>query len=254
MGDSVLGSFSIWHLLIVAIPVAALVFLVILVIKSGKKASYTEKPLSRVAGWLKIFMGLTAMFMLAAIALYLRELNLLLGGSLAEDAQLDAINQNISQLQLITPFMAICVIVASLLGFWWIYRASANLWARKIPDMSFSPGGAIGFYFVPILSLFLPYLAMKEICRKSADIALPSPQPAAWVLGLWWFLFVASWIAKLATNMLARQAETIDQLLPLNIASLVELILGLALIACFYVIIARVTQAQGRLAVHSSSR
>lgn len=248
-----MASFSVWHLLIFIAVIAGVVFLIAVVARSGKEASFTEKPLLPRARQLKASMAAVGLLMLVAIGLNLYEVSLLLADpEFGDIAQLDAINANIGRQQLLAIFMGICVIVATILGLCWIYRASANLWARKLPDVSYSPAGAIGFYFVPLLNLFVPYLAMRDIWRSSLKNAEPPQDAGTSILGIWWLLFICSLLANRAKDVLAGRAETIDQLMPLNIVSQLELILGLLLIACFWHIINRVTAAQSL--PYSSSR
>ncbi len=48
----------------------------------------------------------------------------------------------------------------------WIYRAHANLRDRGI-EMETSPGWAVGWFFVPIMNLFKPFQAMRELWSES---------------------------------------------------------------------------------------
>jgi hypothetical protein len=248
-----MGSFSLWHLVIILVPVSALVFFLIVVAKSGRNRSYVEKPLSRLSNWLTGFTCLATLWCIVLLVLTLIELNYLMTGDLSDDATVLLINENIERMQWLIVPVGITVVVSIVLGFCWIYRANANLWARKLPDLSFSPGGAIGFYIVPLICLFAPYHAMKEIFARSSKEAGIEPAGNGLLL-LWWLLFIAAWVSKLAKNHLGRDVEVVDQLLPLNIASLTELVLGICVNTLFIVIVRRVTRYQAASAPHSSSR
>jgi len=50
----------------------------------------------------------------------------------------------------------------------WIYRASTNLKALGAAELKYSPGWAIGGFFVPFLNLVRPYQVVTEIWRASA--------------------------------------------------------------------------------------
>lgn len=52
-----------------------------------------------------------------------------------------------------------------------------------------TPGWAVGYYFIPIVSLWKPYQAMKEIWLASVDGKRPSA-----ILGTWWTLWIFSGI------------------------------------------------------------
>jgi hypothetical protein len=66
--------------------------------------------------------------------------------------------------------ITIAIYVATVIGFsMWLYRCNKNLkafgyWTSQIAH---SPGWAVGSFFVPIVNLFVPYRATKEIWQKS---------------------------------------------------------------------------------------
>jgi Domain of unknown function (DUF4328) len=70
----------------------------------------------------------------------------------------------------------------------WIYRINKNLRALSGEQMKFTPGWAVGWYFIPIANLFKPYQAMKEIWRISHKNEPPTYSPLGW----WWFLWIVS--------------------------------------------------------------
>ena len=49
----------------------------------------------------------------------------------------------------------------------WQHHATANLWSRGLPGLRFTPGWVVGWWFVPFANLVLPYLAMRELDRRS---------------------------------------------------------------------------------------
>ena len=51
----------------------------------------------------------------------------------------------------------------------WIYRAYKNIQGFGAEGLRFSPGWAVGYYFIPILSLIRPVQVMSEIWRASDD-------------------------------------------------------------------------------------
>ncbi len=76
----------------------------------------------------------------------------------------------------------------------WIYRANVNARGFGATGMTFTPGWAVGYYFIPILNLWKPYQAMKEIWQASENpILWRSIKPPA-LLGRWWSLWILSCI------------------------------------------------------------
>ena len=67
----------------------------------------------------------------------------------------------------------------------WLHRAHANLPALGATGLKFSPGGAVGWWFVPIANMFQPYRVVAEVWRNSNPAG-----GGGMVVGLWWVLFV----------------------------------------------------------------
>jgi hypothetical protein len=72
-----------------------------------------------------------------------------------------------------------------------IYRADANLHARNVAGLEFTPGWCVGWFFIPIAMLWKPYQAMKEIWVASSDPFQYSVD-RPWQFPVWWALFLAS--------------------------------------------------------------
>jgi hypothetical protein len=78
--------------------------------------------------------------------------------------------------------------VLIILFFVWINRSCKNGWLLDGPRMKTTPGWAVGYYFIPILTFWKPFTAMKEIRSASygSDTALRS------ILPLWWTFWLIS--------------------------------------------------------------
>lgn len=89
-------------------------------------------------------------------------------------------------------------LLTAILFLIWIYRAYKNLVALGPSDLKYSPGWAIGGFFVPFLNLVRPYQVVMEIWRSSAPEVRGS-FGAAWkhegsslFIGLWWGAWLIS--------------------------------------------------------------
>lgn len=80
----------------------------------------------------------------------------------------------------------------------WIYRAHANLRAAGEDGLQFTPGWAVGWYFIPIANLFKPFQAMRELWLASHRQAGGYTTEANPKLTIWWGCWVAG---NIATNM-----------------------------------------------------
>jgi hypothetical protein len=88
----------------------------------------------------------------------------------------------------------------------WIYRAHRNLYALRPTYLRFSPGWAVGWWFVPFANLVRPFQVMREIWWES-DPDIPQEQMflteslhgAPTYMGIWWALWLTG---NLLSNIL----------------------------------------------------
>jgi hypothetical protein len=92
----------------------------------------------------------------------------------------------------------------------WIYRAAANLRGLGRYGMTFTPGGCVGWFFVPIANLWKPPQAMSEIWRASD----PQAEQGSWfassgtpLIGVWWASWVISGVVSWG-SILARDSPS----------------------------------------------
>ena len=109
------------------------------------------------------------------------------------EAELSAIDTRNVALAVVSVPVAILGVVVFCM---FMVRANRNARSFGSP-MSITPGWAAGYFFVPILSLWKPYQAMKEIWQCSD----PDPGAHAFtsrvtpMLGWWWALYITHNIA-----------------------------------------------------------
>ena len=93
--------------------------------------------------------------------------------------------------------MQVVVYVATIVAFlMWLYRSYENLpsFGVRRNNLKYSSGWAVGSFFVPFVSLVVPYRAVKELWNKSvpnsgemfSDLGPPGFFP------LWWAVWLVS--------------------------------------------------------------
>ena len=126
----------------------------------------------------------------------------------------------------------------------WIYRAAANIVAAGTVGFDYTPGWAVGWFFIPIANLFKPYAAMRQIWNASHGGQGDQLERAEGLLAIWWGTWV---LANIASNISLR--------LTINPASAAELetgqqigifasLVSLALYPAAYRLVDRITTAQ----------
>ncbi len=141
--------------------------------------------------------------------------------------------------------LSLVVLVATYVIFgMWIYRAAANIVSAAVPGFDYTPGWAVGWYFVPIANLFKPFGAMRQIWNashgnESGDLDRGNP-----LLAFWWGLWI---ITAIVTNVAFRLSLNPDY--PSEVRTALELetfssVLSLALYPIAYRLVDRITRAQ----------
>ena len=86
----------------------------------------------------------------------------------------------------------------------WLYRAYNNLRAFSGRSLNYSPGWAVGSFFIPFANLVIPYRAVKEVWQKSGppdEAFLSEPSPPAWFPTWWTFWLLASFAGNLSMRV-----------------------------------------------------
>jgi hypothetical protein len=97
----------------------------------------------------------------------------------------------------------------------WIHRACRNLPALGAKNVRFTPGWAVGYFFIPILNVYVPYQVVKEIwCGSDPGRLQPtgnpsgSAKPASTAIIGWWWAF---WIACIILGKVLWKTDTETQ-------------------------------------------
>src|SRR5690606_28980720 len=97
------------------------------------------------------------------------------------------------------------------------YRAGHNARAIGAEGMKISPGWAVGWYFIPIATLWKPYQAMKEIWQASHSPTDWEKRDSGPFLAIWWVLWIVSNGLGQALFRMSMRAEEISELKNLNL-------------------------------------
>ena len=129
------------------------------------------------------------------------------------------------------------LILSAILFLRWTYLSRRNVDCLGNDGLRFSPRGAVGWYFVPVLSAWKPYQALKEIFQASHpdvhDDWSRAPRPR--LMPFWWALWIVTCSVSGSTFRLWNEATTPDAILQVMRVELAlragEVVLALALIS-----------------------
>jgi hypothetical protein len=81
---------------------------------------------------------------------------------------------------------------ALILFLMWVYRFSRNTRALGVGRMAYTPGWAVGWFFVPVASLWMPFRVFNELWQTNQAESNDNWQrtPVSPLLGTWWVISV----------------------------------------------------------------
>ncbi len=130
----------------------------------------------------------------------------------------------------------------------WVYRSTKNLGAFGCEGLRYSPGWAVGWFFIPLANLVMPVLVMTEISKASQPYADQKdwrsfPLPA--VIPIWWAIYIGTFFVSLIIVLINRGPAEEKNLTPVTISIVILCsweILWAVLSMC---VIRRITAQQG---------
>lgn len=89
----------------------------------------------------------------------------------------------------------------------WTFRAWKNLIALRIDGLNYSAGWATGSFFVPIINLFVPFQAMRELHNRSHGEEAYWARSSVGDVTSWW----ACWIGGTFVTAFVQLAQLFNQ-------------------------------------------
>ncbi|MCZ8158416.1 MAG: DUF4328 domain-containing protein [Rhizobiaceae bacterium] len=157
--------------------------------------------------------------------------------------------------QLVAYLYLAVFFISGVLILKWIHRANFNARQLGAAGMEFTPGWSIGWYFIPIFTLWKPYQAMKEIWKASHNPGDWKNVDASASLSLWWFLWIGNSLLGQAVFRMSMRAEELPQLISVNIVNQISDVTGVLLSVATLWVINQIHGAQTRhsMAIGGSS-
>ncbi len=86
----------------------------------------------------------------------------------------------------------------------WTYRVARNLPALGARKLKYTPGWAVGWFFLPFANIVMPYFVASEIWRESDPTHDPEGarrKTVSPLVAMWWFAYVATAIIPPIVNV-----------------------------------------------------
>ena len=155
--------------------------------------------------------------------------------------------EQLARADTLTTLAAVCYVpafvVAGVLVLRWIFVTNRNAhgWSDHL---SITPGWNVGWFFIPVASLFKPFTGVRETWQASVDPAAPAAVPVPGVMRLWWGLWLVFCLLGNVSFRLAQHADTPDLLIASGWIDVVGVPIDAALVVALVRVIGRTTAAQ----------
>jgi hypothetical protein len=139
-------------------------------------------------------------------------------------------------------------VVSGVLWLVWQHRGHANLHAAGVDPLRFTPGWAVGWWFVPFANLVKPFQTVRELW-KASDGSPRWWETNTWpVIGWWWAGYlVFNLLDAVASMYFADDALTVDSLITGDKASIAGDVGSIATAVLAIWIVRSVTRRQSAL-------
>ena len=163
-----------------------------------------------------------------------------LGGALAPMDRLAAADVATSASGMAT-FVAL--IGAGVAVLRWVYVTNRNAHAVN-PAMTITPGWAVGWFFIPVASLFKPFDGLRQTWQTAADPGSPDSVPVPALLRIWWGCWITSSILSNIDFRLTMKAETVEQVITAAWVTVAAVPVDIATTIALATIMRRLSQMQ----------
>lgn len=148
----------------------------------------------------------------------------------------------------LTGWYVVLLIGSAIAWCVWQHRAHTNLRAFARSGLRFTPGWAVGWWFVPIASLWKPFEAVRELWKASD----PGSDPLSWrsvrtwpALGWWWLCWLGSGVISVVGS--AQRGTELDATIRGDMIVMVALALQVVAAVLAIVIVRQVVARQTAL-------
>ena len=185
--------------------------------------------MSRAHGAAVLVMSLLAvgiLFDLVAAGSGLAQVSLLRSAAAGRTLSHEEAVSNDTRQAAIGVFQVLIFLITATCFLIWVHRAYKSLQDLGRPSDRFSPGWAVGYWFIPFINLVRPYQIMKELWLRSAERPAADrtetpmfktlEEKAPSLIGWWWGVWLISGILGRVVMSEARSAKSLPELITMS--------------------------------------
>ena len=119
---------------------------------------------------------------------------------------------NDSRQMIIKLIVGLVFFITAIIFLIWIYKTSWICNRIASPKMKYSPGWAVGWFFIPIANIWMPFLVMREIWKVAKNPINWQKEKSSSLVGLWWWLWILSaFLDRLGSKIIFSSSGTPSQ-------------------------------------------
>ncbi|HEX7119818.1 MAG TPA: DUF4328 domain-containing protein [Longimicrobiales bacterium] len=168
------------------------------------------------ARWAVGLLAVACVVDVAAVLSDLGQASLLRGAVEGVEITTAAAEANDARQQAMAGLQFLLLVPTAIVFLMWLHRAYANLGDVGARVTRFSPGWAVGYWFIPVANLIRPYQVVKEAWQRSESMNASESTdtaPSSPVVGLWWMAFIGSGALGRVFAARLSSADTVEALL-----------------------------------------
>lgn len=212
----------------------------------ARKRNYAWKDPKGLAGAVVVWLWILIVALVATVAACGYQIYLLKD----LDPSLDVMahpSEKMAAMQLlvgiVTVLSVVVMVISGIVSLKWIYRTNANAHAMA-PGLPNSPPWAVGWFFVPIASLFKPYQSMAQTWRVSTRAPGRGGQNSV-LLGWWWGLWIVSGVVANLSSRIGDE-KSVRGILYSDAGSIASDVLTVVMNLVFMAVVVRLSSIQVR--------
>ena len=163
-----------------------------------------------------------------AVYFYASQLSLISRFFSGQQVASEELTSNDNRIAVVGAIQILIFLVTVVSFLVWIYQAHRNLPATGAQNLEYTPGWAVGGFFVPFLNFVRPFQVMKEIW-KASDPDQELVEGEYWkysdttpALPFWWFAYIGAGLIGMISFQMARSVESANQFSSISLAELVN--------------------------------
>lgn len=201
----------------------------------------------RYARWTIVLLYTCMALDLVAIAAGLSQRALLLRAVTGEGYTPEEAAASDTRYSAIARLQLAALLFTAIVWLLWLHRAYSTLTVIGTRKSRFTPGWAVGYWFIPFINLVRPYQIVVDLWLRSESLNATEsveqlPRPA--LVGWWWGVYLLTGVAGRLYASFSRLAESVSQFITVTDIGMVGDVIGVVAAVLAIAVVRRIDTLQ----------